>query len=127
MQIYLIHRVPTDSAEEPYKDPLFFTDAFFLKSERRIMALTMVMALALLYSLAEEELRRTLKALKDAIPNQKNKPTNRSTMRWIFQLMDRVHWVPARGNPKGTVWMKDIQKKIVSFFSPEDKAISGVL
>ena len=109
-----------------FKDPLFFADAFFLKTERRIMALTMIMGLALLvYALAEEELRRTLKALKESLPNQKRKPTSRPTMRWIFQLMDGIHWIPARGDPKGTVWMKEVQKKIVSFFSPEVKAIYG--
>lgn len=125
--LYKAQGVSIEAGFRFFKDPLFFTDAFFLKSERRIMALTMVMALALLvYSLAEEELRRTLNALKDSIPNQKNKPTNRPTMRWIFQLMDGIHWIPARGDPKGTVWMKEIQRKIVSFFSPEVKAIYGV-
>jgi transposase InsO family protein len=99
-----------------FKDPLFFADAFFLKTERRIMALTMIMGLALLvYALAEEELRRTLKALKESVPNQKRKPTTRPTMRLIFHIMDGIHWIPARGDPKGTVWMKDVQKKIVAF------------
>ena len=110
-----------------YKDPLFFADAFFLKSEKRIMALTMIMGIALLiYSLAEEELRSTLKKLKASLPDQKKKPTNRPTMRWIFQLMDGINWRPCRGDPEGAIWMKEVQKKIVSFFSPEVKAIYGV-
>ena len=110
-----------------YKDPLFFADAFFLKSETRIMALTMVMGIALLiYSLAEEELRRTLMTLKGSVPDQKKKPTSRPTMRWIFQLMDGINWMPSRGDPAGAIWMKDVQKKIISFFSPEVKAIYGV-
>ena len=100
-----------------FKDPLFFADAFFLKSARRIMALTMVMGLALLvYALAEEELRRTLKTLKESLPDQKKRPTGRPTMRWIFQLMEGIHWVPSRGGPKGRVAMKELQKKIVSLF-----------
>ena len=46
--------------------------SLFLKTERRIMALTMILVLALLvYALAEEELRRTLKTLKGSVPNQK--------------------------------------------------------
>ena len=110
-----------------YKDPLFFADAFFLKSEKRIMALTMVMGIALLiYSLAEEELRRTLKTLKGSVPDQKKKPTSRPTMRWIFQLMDGINWMPSRGDPAGAIWMKEVQKKIISFFSPEVKATYGV-
>ena len=110
-----------------YKDPLFFADAFFLKSEKRIMALTVVMGIALLiYSLAEEELRRTLKTLKGSVPDQKKKPTSRPTMRWIFQLMEGINWMPSRGDPAGAIWMKEVQKKIISFFSPEVKAIYGV-
>jgi transposase len=109
------------------KDPLFFADAFFRKSEKRIMALTMVMAIALLiYALAEEELRETLKKLRESLPDQKKKPTSRPTMRWIFQLMDNIHWKPSRGDPGGEVWMKDVQRKIVSFFSPEVRKIYGV-
>ena len=54
------------------------------------MALTVVMGIALLIdSLAEEELRRTLKTLKGSVPDQK-KPTSRPTMRWIFQLMEGI-------------------------------------
>ena len=110
-----------------YKDPLFFADAFFLKSEKRIMALTVIMGIALLiYSLAEEELRSTLKKLKASLPDQKKKPTSRPTMRWIFQLMEGINWMPSRGDPAGAIWMKEVQKKIVSFFSPEVKAVYGV-
>ena len=104
-----------------------FADAFFLKSEKRIMALTVVMGIALLiHSLAEEELRRTLKTLKESVPDQKKKPTSRPTMRWIFLLMEGINWMPSRGDPAGAIWMKEVQKKIISFFSPEVKAIYGV-
>ena len=91
------------------------------------MALTVVMGIAfLIYSLAEEELRRTLRKLKASVPDQKKKPTSRPTMRWIFQLMEGINWMPSRGDPAGAIWMKGVQKKIVSFFSPEVKAIYGV-
>ena len=75
---------------------------------------------------AGRTLRRTLKTLKGSVPDQKKKPTSRPTMRWIFQLMDGIHWMPSRGDPAGAVWMKEVQKKIISFFSPEVKAIYGV-
>jgi len=46
------------------KDPLFFTDAIFLKEPRRIVSLVMIMALSLLvYSLAQRKLRNVLKRL----------------------------------------------------------------
>ena len=127
IDLYKAQGVSVEAGFRFFKDPLFFADAFFLKSARRIMALTMVMGLALLvYALAEEELRRTLKTLKESLPNQKKRPTSRPTMRWIFQLMEGIHWAPSRGDPKGRVTMKEVQKKIVSFFSPEVKAIYGV-
>lgn len=79
------------------KDPLFFADAFFLKSEKRIMALTMVMAIALLiYPLAEEELWETLKKLRESLPDQKKKPTSRPTMWWPFSS-----WTTSTGSRPG--------------------------
>ena len=91
IDLYKAQGVSVEAGFRFFKDPLFFADAFFLKSARRIMALTMMMGLALLvYALAEEELRRTLKTLKESLPNQKKRPTSRPTMRWIFQLMEFI-------------------------------------
>jgi len=73
------------------KDPLFFADSLFLKSPRRIMALIMVMGLALLiYALAEHKVRQELAARGKAIPSQVGKPTQRPTMRRIFQLFEGI-------------------------------------
>lgn len=73
------------------KDPWFFADSLFLKSPRRIMALVMVMGLALLvYALAEHKLRTALQARGERIPNQVGKPTQRPTMRRIFQMFERI-------------------------------------
>ena len=87
----------------------------------------MIMVVSLLiYSLAEEELRSTLRKLKASLPDQKKKPTSHPTMRWIIQLMDGINWRSSRGDPDGGIWMKAAHRKIVSFFSPEVKAIYGV-
>lgn len=73
------------------KDPWFFADSLFLKSPRRIMALVMVMGLALLvYALAEHKLRTALQARGERIPNQVGKPTQRPTMRRIFQMFEGI-------------------------------------
>ncbi|RME12964.1 MAG: IS1634 family transposase, partial [Ardenticatenia bacterium] len=73
------------------KDPLFFADSLFLKSPRRIMALIMVMGLALLiYALAERQVRQALRARQEYIPNQVGKPTQRPTMRRIFQVFEGI-------------------------------------
>ena len=76
------------------KDPLFFTSSLFLKSRRRIMALTMVMALCLLvYSLAQRKLRQALSQAETGIPNQLGKLTDKPTMRWVFQCFQSIHLV----------------------------------
>lgn len=73
------------------KDPLFFADSLFLKSPQRIMALVMVMGLALLiYALAEHKLRTALQANGESVPNQVGKPTQRPTMRRIFQMFEGI-------------------------------------
>lgn len=73
------------------KDPLFFADSLFLKKPGRIMALMMVMGLSLLiYSLAERHLRQQLQESGETVPDQKKKPTQMPTMRWVFQLFEGI-------------------------------------
>ena len=81
------------------KDPLFFAHSLFLKSPKRIMALTMIMVLALLiYALAERKLRQQLAATGQSVPNQVGKPTQTPTMRWVFQLFEGVDLLLIRQN-----------------------------
>ena len=71
------------------KDPLFFAHSLFLKKPGRIMALMMIMVLALLiYALAERQLRQALAENHETIPDQKGKPTQTPTIRWVFQLFE---------------------------------------
>jgi len=71
------------------KDPLFFADSLFLKNPARIMALIMIMGLALLiFALGERELRLALKKNNQTVPNQKHKPTETPTLRWVFQMFE---------------------------------------
>lgn len=68
------------------KDPLFYAESLYLKSPKRIMALLMVMTLSLLiYSLAEKNLRQALKDAGTHVWDQKHKPSNNPTLRWVFQ------------------------------------------
>jgi transposase len=81
------------------KDPLFFTSSVFLKSQQRIMALAMVMALCLLvYTLAQRKLRQALSAAQTGIPNQLGKLTDTPTMRWVFQCFQAIHLVLVAGH-----------------------------
>jgi transposase len=83
------------------KDPLFFTGSTFLKRAERVMSLGMVMAVALwVYALGEWELRRKLLENQASLPDQKGKPTQRPTLRWVFQLCIWVRLVELEGRPR---------------------------
>ncbi|QLE44100.1 IS1634 family transposase [Nostoc sp. C052] len=74
------------------KDPLFLTDSIFIKSPERIEALSMIMGLCLLvYTLGQRQLRGILLAQNQEIKNQLGKPTDRPTLRWIFQCFQGIH------------------------------------
>jgi transposase len=76
------------------KDPLFFVSSLFVKKPCRIQGLLMVMTLALLvYSVAQRRLRRELARQNETIPNQLNQPTNRPTLRWVFQVLEGIERV----------------------------------
>ena len=64
------------------------------------MALSLVMVLCLLvYRLAEHRLREQLAATGQTIPSQVNKPTDRPTMRWVFQCFEGVDLLHIRHGP----------------------------
>jgi transposase len=74
------------------KEPAFMTPAVYLKNEKRIIALAMVMCLCLLvYMIAQRYLRQSLERAKAYVPNQLGKPIRTPTMRWVFQLFEGVH------------------------------------
>ena len=74
------------------KDPLFFVSSLFVKKPCRIQGLLMVMTLALLvYSVTQRRLRQQLARQHETIPNQINQPTERPTLRWVFQLLEGIH------------------------------------
>ena len=73
------------------KDPLFLASSVFVKKPERVIALSFIMVLCLLvYRLAERLLRSQLAATEQTVPNQVNKPTDRPTMRWIFQCFEGI-------------------------------------
>ena len=73
------------------KDPWFMVDSIFLKSNKRIEALMMVMTLCLfVYNYSQYRLREALRNSKETLPNQLGKPIQNPTMRWVFQLMEGI-------------------------------------
>lgn len=93
-QVLAVYKAQGVSVERGFrflKDPLFFADSLFLKRPQRLMALLMVMGLALLvYALAERQVRQALAQRGTTLPNQLGKPTQRPTMRRIFQLFEGI-------------------------------------
>lgn len=105
------------------KDPLFFVSSLFVKKPCRIQGLLMVMTCALLvYSVTQRRLRHQLAHHNETLPNQINQPTERPTLRWVFQLLEGIHRV--RVTVQGTVHdliegLNMVQIKILRLFGEE--------
>jgi len=83
------------------KDPLFLASSVFVKKPQRIAALSLVMVLCLLvYRLAEHRLREQLAATGQTIPSQLKHPTDRPTMRWVFQCFEGIDLLHIRHGPQ---------------------------
>jgi len=96
------------------KDPMFLLDHIFLELPRRIMALSMVMALCLLiYTLAQYKIRKALKEENKTVPNQLNKPIKNPTMRWVFQLLNGIHVMYVDGVKKYVLNLNEVQIRIL--------------
>lgn len=80
------------------KDPLFLADSVFVKTPKRIETMGFLMGLCLLvYSLGQRMLRGELKRQGKEVKNQLGKLTNKPTLRWIFQVLQGIHWVVING------------------------------
>ena len=83
----------------------------------------MVMTLALLvYSVTQRRLRQHLARQNATVPNQINQPTQRPTLRWVFQLLEGIHRV--RVMVQGQVHdliegLNDVQITILRLFGEE--------
>ena len=104
------------------KDPLFLASSVFVKKPERVIALSFVMVLCLLvYRLAEHLLRRQLEATAQTFPNQINKPTNRPTMRWIFQCfegIDLLHIRSASSFHTQVLGLRTLHQQVLRLLGP---------
>lgn len=87
------------------------------------MALIMIMCLALLvYALAEHKIRNELASGNESIPNQVGKPTQRPTIRRIFQIFEGIDILlihTGEGVNCKVVNLKPIHHKIINLLGPE--------
>jgi transposase len=105
------------------KDPLFFAHSLFLKKPERLMALLMIMGLSLLiYSLAERKLRQALKDLNATVPDQRRKPTQKPTIRLIFQLFEGLDILLVKQNgelmSRQLLNLRPVQEQVITLLGP---------
>jgi len=72
----------------------FHASEVYLENSNRIAALSMIMVLCLLvYSFTEWVIRETMKVEKRQIRDQKGKPTQKPSAKWLFFLFRRVRQI----------------------------------
>jgi transposase len=106
------------------KDPMFFAHSLFLKNPARIMALIMIMGLALLiFALGERQLRQALKQNNETIPDQKSKPTQTPTLRWVFQIFEGLDvlsvWADGQLVTRQIVNLRPVHQQIIRLLGPQ--------
>lgn len=75
------------------KDPLFLASSLFLKSPKRILGSPrMVMTICLLvYAALQHRIRQSLQQQQQSFPDQRGKPSQKPTARWVFQCFVGIH------------------------------------
>ncbi len=122
LNVYKAQNVSVERGFRFLKDPMFYAESLYLKSPSRIMALIMVMGLSLLiYALAERKIRRVMNDENIYIKDQKKRPTNKPTIRWIFQVFEGILYVVIKEGEKVTrmtMNMEDDQFTILKCLGP---------
>ena len=96
------------------KDPMFCASTLFLKSEKRIMALLMIMTLCLLvYAAIEWRIRQALQNSEKDFPDQKGKKTKKPTARWVFQYFSGIRLLTIKGIQTTVLGLDKAQKDLL--------------
>jgi transposase len=81
------------------KDPRFLASSLYLKKPERIMALLMVMTVCLLvYAALEYRIRQALQSQRETLADQKGRPTQHPTARWVFHVFVGIHVLLGTGD-----------------------------
>lgn len=109
------------------KDDSFELDSVFLEKPGRIEALMMIMTLCLMiYGVSQYTLREALLAVNETIPDQKRKPTNKPSMKWVYFLFLGVHELTIMIEDKFktiVINVNSLLKKILNYFGPRARQI----
>ena len=112
-----------DSVERGFrfiKDKSFQCNRIYLKTPQRIDALMMVMTLSLLvFNLGQYHLREKLVTENAYVPDQKGKPTQKPTLRWVFTLMRGVCCAYLSEKYLGVINIREYQANIINVMGEE--------
>ena len=104
------------------KGNTFEIASVFLKKPSRIQALMVVMTLCLMvYSFAQQHLRKALVDANETIPDQLKKPTMKPTMAWVFRLFKGIQvWLIPQGSRVNelVVNLTELTRRIIGYFGP---------
>jgi len=97
------------------KDPQFAAATFFVDKPERVEVLLMIMTLCLMvYAILEHQVRSRLAQTKTNLPDQLGKPTQKPTMRWVFQLLKGIHILYIDEDSTISLNVKEIHEKVIS-------------
>ncbi len=101
------------------KSPDFLVSSFFLKKPERIEALLMVMTLCLLiYSAIEYKVRKKLKEFGEDFLDQKKRPSQNPTTRWVFFCFLGLHLVSINGKRREVTNLRKRHQTILRCLGP---------
>ena len=90
------------------KSPEFLADSLYIKKPERIEALLFIMTLCLMvYASLEMKIRTSLKDEDEFFIDQKGKPTQNPTTRWVFQTFLDIHILSIGNSEKIVMNLKD--------------------
>ena len=96
------------------KSPDFLVSSLYLKKAERIEALLMVMTLCLMvYAAIQHRIRHELKRQSRFFPNQKKKPCQSPTARWVFFCFQGISVLTVNNHERHMVGLKERQWTII--------------
>ncbi len=127
MEQLLEHYKSQQSVEKGFrflKSPDFLTSSIYLKKAERIEALLMVMTSCLMvYASLEHQIRKTLKEKKRYFPDQKKKPGQNPTARWVFQCFENITLLYQQETKPLVLNLKERQRIIIDCLGEQYRQI----
>jgi transposase len=109
------------------KDPQFLASSLYLKKPERLMALLMVMTVCLLvYAALEYRIRTALKDHGATLPDQKGKPTQNPTARWVFHYFVGIHLLSVSGQWPLVLNLTEEHCNLLKLLGKPDMQLYGV-